>query len=40
MDRVDQLVVLIKEITKDHPLSETEVSALAGYADFSAYKKE
>lgn len=37
MDRVDELAVLIKEITKDHPLSEIEVSALACYADFSAY---
>ena len=37
MDRVDELVVLIKEILKDHPLTETEVSALAFYADIFAY---
>ena len=37
MDRVDELAVLIKDITKDHPLSETEVSALAVYADILGY---
>ena len=37
MDRVDDLAVLIKEITKDHPLTETEVSALAVYADIHGY---
>ena len=37
MDRVDQLAVLIKEITRDHPLSETEVSALACYADILGF---
>lgn len=37
MDRVDDLVVLITEITRDHPLSETEVSALAYYADILGF---
>lgn len=37
MDRVEELAVLIKEITKDHPLSEIEISALACYADILGY---
>lgn len=37
MYHVDELAVLIKEITKDHPLAETEVSALAVYADILGY---